>query len=92
MTVAIAMRRCPRCARLYAAARRHACVRDVNRYGLGDRRGVALERIEAPRYRPGTLRQVAPRVLWRVYVDGRPRLTTDREAEARELAEAIAAD
>lgn len=90
MTCPIPMSRCARCGVLYAVAVGHGCVRDVNAHGLGDRRGAAVERLDVPRYRPGTLDPIEPRQLWRVYVDGRPRLTTDRESEARGVARLIA--
>lgn len=65
--------------------------RDVNASGLGDRRGVAVERLDVARYRPGAdpLERIGSRELWRVYVDGRTRLTTDRRDEAHGVAALI---
>jgi hypothetical protein len=85
----IAMSRCAVCGELYAVASAHPChpdVRDATRFGLGNRRGVAIERVERARYRPGTLEPLAPRVVWQVYQDGAVRFRSDQESEAREVA------
>ncbi len=48
--------------------------RDINREGLGDRRGLAIEKVPGPRlYRPGTLEvlhESGPDFI--AYVDGLP--------------------
>ena len=88
-----AMSRCPSCGVLRDDGSEHRCapaIRDVDTMGLGDRRGAAIESIRVPTYRPGTLEETGRVTWWRVYEDGRPRLTTTNEAYARETAQLIA--
>ena len=59
--------------------------RDVNVYGLGDRRGPALEVARLTHYWPGTVEARLERDIWIAYIDGAQIGTSPTKDGARQL-------